>query len=253
MFSPLSIQHLTFDTQHSPSEQLPLEGPPLGRHASPLHQHADVFSNSIRQNEPPGVLALLAEEKWIVGCHFVQRSKQFVIGRSRGEKELRLPIEKERRESSPFAGPLEIGEIDMCRQILTSGIDEKIARNTMSGICGCGSEMSRAAGEKFALRISVIKGDDQATADEAADLIVCRFPIKGNIGELTVTKLDSALSEVIRISRLRFVLAPIKSPVALCNPQLMKLIAAPDQPCKRQGIEKLVADDQLRIAAIDSR
>src|SRR5438132_1467557 len=135
LHSAFCVLHSAFCILHS--KQFPLKRPPLHRHPFRLHQHADVFSNSIRQNEPPGVLALLAEEKWIVGCHFVQRSKQFVIGRSRSEKELRLPIEKERRESSPFAGPLEIGEIDMCRQILTSGIDEKIARNTMSGICGC--------------------------------------------------------------------------------------------------------------------
>src|SRR6266542_5278623 len=246
-----SIQHSTFNIQHSPSEQLPLKRPPLLRHAAALHQYADVLTDPIRQNQPPRLFALFADCERLVGrseLRLVERLEELVLGGARGEQEFGLPVEKERRESVPLPHPLQIREVDVRRQVLLAGIRQQISGDLLRCVRGGRSEMTKTAREKLLLGETVIERENEAARHEPTDVFVHALPFEGNVGELAVAQLDAAISEIVATASFRLMLAPVELPLSLGDPQLVQVIAAHDEPREWKRIEKLIADDELRVA-----
>src|SRR4051794_5475344 len=100
-----------------------------------------------------------------------------------GEEELRLAIEEEGAEPARLAGPDQIVEVDVRRQVLLSRIREQVPRHPLPRIGGRGAEAADARVEELPLREPVIEREDEAALDEPRQLVVERTPFEGDVGE----------------------------------------------------------------------
>src|SRR6476619_2622918 len=73
------------------SKESPLERPPFPSHPPPLHEHAQILADPVRQDESPRILFLLQ-----FGNRLRLVPDERMFGGPQSEKKLRLAVEEER-------------------------------------------------------------------------------------------------------------------------------------------------------------
>ena len=97
-----------------------------------------------------------------------------------------LAVFASRTDADNPLSALEVGEVDVCSQVLLARRCEQIARHAMLPVRGGGSEAAQTRAEKLFVTHAVIKRDDHSAVDARRELGVILTPLQRHIGELTV-------------------------------------------------------------------
>ena len=160
-----------------------------------------------------------------------------------------LPGQGDSGEAGGLALLDQCREIDVCGEVLRTGLEERIAVHVLVSVAGqCAVFADPRVEEPLRLE-AVVAGDEQTATEQPRKLTVEGTPAGGQVGDLTLFQLGTGKLGQPGIGEIA--LTPVEAPIAgEAHEELTQSLPPPDEPVNRQRVEELIGEDQAIDRAV---